>query len=215
MTWRGAHGAARKGGRIVASETLPADELPSASGGDTARRDRGPDGRFAPGNSIARAKKVRSGPRGALAELEAKGDPAARASVNWGRRYGSHRRAELTRAHGFLSAGVATIVESAADLMADARYWRARGVAEGNPDHYRLAAQLMAQARGCERDAWELASREAAARPAPDPVRAFLEAKRLLAASAAPEPVETTAGTPQDQTRSQGPSGASTTRKSE
>jgi hypothetical protein len=56
------------------------------------------------------------------------------------------------------------MVESAAEMMADARYWRARGISEGSPDHARLAAQLIAQARGCERDAWELAAREAQAR---------------------------------------------------
>jgi hypothetical protein len=162
--WPAAHGHRAELGGVTASETCPSDELPSATGADTDGRDRDDHGHFALGNGIARAKRVRPGPRGALAVLEASGDAAARAAVRWGRRYGAHRRAELAQAHCGLSAGVSTIIESAADLMADARYWRARGVAEGNPEHYRLAAQLMAQARGCERDAWELASREAVAR---------------------------------------------------
>jgi hypothetical protein len=134
--WPPTHGAA-KAAHVVASEVCPADELAAASPANTDRRDRTRDGKFAPGNDIAKAKKVRSGPRGALAALESKGDPAAKAAVKWGRRYGAHRRRELAQAHGGeLSAGVGTIIESAADLMADARYWRARGVAEGDPDHY-------------------------------------------------------------------------------
>jgi hypothetical protein len=40
---------------------------------DTDRSDRTPDGKFAPGNDAAKAKKVRSGPRGGLAALESQG----------------------------------------------------------------------------------------------------------------------------------------------
>lgn len=168
--WTEAHGNAAKGGRLVASESKPADELRPASGSDSDRRDRTSDGRFAPGNGAAKAKRIRSGPRGALAALIVKGDPVYQAAAKWGRRYGSHRRAELAQAHGgAISAGVGAMVESAAEMMADARYWRARGIADGNPDHVRLAAQLIAQARGCERDAWELSARESAARKASAP----------------------------------------------
>lgn len=164
--WPGAHGTAADQGRLLASETCPADELPPATQPLTDRCDRTPDGRFAPGNGAARARRIRTGPRGALAALIAQGDPIYQAAAKWGRRYGSHRRAELAQAHGGqISAGVGAMVESAAEMMADARYWRARAIAEGDPDHVRLAAQLLAQARGAERDAWELAAREAAARP--------------------------------------------------
>lgn len=193
MVWRGAHGASARGGRLVASETLPSDELPPATPAFAVRPDRGPDGRFAKGNGIAKSKRLKAGPRGALAMLEAKGDPARRATVNWGRRYGAHRRAELAQAHGgSISAGVGAIIESAADLMADGRYWRARGIAEGNPDYAKLAAQLMAQARGCERDAWELAAREAETRRAAlpegarSPVHLEAEFQRLVQERAAP-----------------------------
>lgn len=165
--WRTATGNAREHGRLVGSSVAAADELRPATGSDSDRRERTADGRFAPGNRLAAAKRLRSGPRGALAALEASGsDPAWVAAARWGRRYSSHRRAELARAHGGeLSAGVGTIVESAADLLADARYWRAKAIATSDPELSRLAAQLTAQARGCERDAWELAAREAQARP--------------------------------------------------
>jgi hypothetical protein len=41
---------------------------------------------------------------------------------------------------GELRTGVAAIVESAADLMADARYFRALSVAKGDPDLAKLPA---------------------------------------------------------------------------
>jgi hypothetical protein len=169
--WQSAPAGSREGqlGRLVRSTVTPADELaePTGSDPDTNGPQRDAHGHFAKGNGIAKAKRLRSGPRGALATLEASGDdPAWHAAARWGRRYSSHRRAELASAHGGeLSAGVGTIIESAADLLADARYWRAKAIATGDPELSRLSAQLTAQARGCERDAWELASREATARP--------------------------------------------------
>ena len=179
--WQASSGNARDHGSLVGSAVCPADELSEASGSpsDTDGRDRVAHGHFAKGNRVAHAKRVRSGPRGALAMLEASGkDEAWLAAARWGRRYSAHRRAELARAHGGeLSAGVGTIIESAADLLADARYWRAKAIATSDPELSRLAAQLTAQARGCERDAWELATREAAARPKrSNPMLAAIEA---------------------------------------
>jgi hypothetical protein len=165
---RTAHGKARELGRLTASECPPTDELRAATPGDTVAPDRAPDGRFKPGNRAARAKRVRPGSRGALVELERQGDPAARAAIAYGRKYASHRRAELARAHGELSAGVGAMVESAGELLSAGRYWGARGVAEGSADHARLAATLLAGARQAERDAWALATLEAASRPKPD-----------------------------------------------
>ncbi len=151
-----------KHGRVIRSVTLPVDELsqPSGTGEDADGSKRGAHGHFGPGNTISKDKRIKAGPRGALAKLEAQGDEHWQASVRWGRRYGAHRRSELSKAHGSVSAGVGTIIESAADLMADARYWRARAIAEGSAEYSKLSASLMAQARGCERDAWELCARE-------------------------------------------------------
>ena len=164
-SWRTAHGKSKKHGRLVASEAVPADELRAATGSDTAGRDRDSQGRFRKGNRAAAAKRIKAGHGGALAKLRAKGDPHAIAAMKWGRRYGSHRRAELAQLHGGeISAGVGAMVESASSLLALARYWEARSVADGDPDLAKLAASLISQARGCERDAWELASREAEAR---------------------------------------------------
>jgi hypothetical protein len=61
------------------------------------------------------------------------------------------------------------MIESAGEALAGARYWQAKSMAEGNADHARLAATLMAAHRQAERDAWELASRECAMRKAAQP----------------------------------------------
>ena len=164
--WGTAHGNAADGGRLVSSETKPSDELRPATPPDTDRRDHGPDGRFTVGNTVARSKRLRTGLQGALVALERKGDHAWQAAAKWGKRYGVHRRGELARAHGgSISAGVGALTEDEQQLRTDARYWRAKGMAEGNADYCKLAASLLAQARGAARDAWELAAREAAARP--------------------------------------------------
>jgi hypothetical protein len=165
MAARAAHGRARELGRLTASECTPADELSAVTPADSVRADREPSGRFSRGNRLGAAKRVRAGSRGALAALERQGDAAARAAIAFGRRYSSHRRVELARAHGGeISAGVGAMVESAGELLASSRYWSARSTAESDPDFARLAAMLAAGSRQAERDAWELASREAVAR---------------------------------------------------
>jgi hypothetical protein len=165
MAIRTSHGDQRERGRLTASECPPLDELRPATATDTAAPDRDPSGRFKPGNRAAKSKRVRPGSRGALVALERQGDAAARAAIAWGRQYAAHRRTELGRAHGDLSAGVGAMVESAGDLLAAGRYWGARSVAEGDADHARLSAQLLAGARQAERDAWALAELEARSRP--------------------------------------------------
>lgn len=166
MAPRAAHGRARELGRLTASELTPADELRPASPGVAGPSGRDSSGRFVAGNRVGTAKRLRAGRRGALCDLERQGDDAARAALSFGRRYAAHRRAELAQAHGgTLSAGVGAMVESAGELLASARYWSARSIAASDPDFARLSAQLVAGARQAERDAWELAAREAAARP--------------------------------------------------
>jgi len=164
--WRTAHGTARRGGALVVNDPTPWDEQPSASNEQPGRTGRGADGRFLPGNPFARLAKMRAGPRGALAALEAKATPEWQAAHRWGLRAGQHRIREYAAAHGAdLSHGVCVLLADAAEERADAKYIAARARAENNPDLLRVAAQLRASARQAERDAWELASREAEARP--------------------------------------------------
>jgi hypothetical protein len=142
------------------------DELPPAPGADPARRGRGTDGRFLPGNPWAKQAKVRSGPRGVLATLEAAASPEWRAARRWGRRAAQHRIREYQAAHGAdLSSGVCGLLTEGAELRADAAYLRARAAHDNNPELLRIAAQLSARAAQCERDAWALATLEREARP--------------------------------------------------
>lgn len=170
MAWRKAHGQSAKGGRIVAIETLPADELPSASGPNPARQDRDAAGRFLPGNSLARNAKFRSGKQGELGKLERKGDPAWQASDRWSKQWAAHRRTELANLHGGeLSSEVCSLVEDARQALSDARYCRALAAGEQDPKRAQElrseARQLRIEARGHRLAAWEIAAKEAAARP--------------------------------------------------
>jgi hypothetical protein len=171
MTLRTAHGTARKGGRVLVVEVLPADEQPPASGADPDRRDRDEAGRFVAGNSLAKNSKYRAGRHGRLAALEAKGDPAWQAADRWGRQWAAFRRTELARCHGGqLSSEVCCIVEDAGHAMADSRYCRALAASLEATEPKRAAElrtearQLRVEARGHRLAAWELAAREAQAR---------------------------------------------------
>jgi hypothetical protein len=87
-----------------------------------------------------------------------------------GRRAARHRITEFCQSHGAtLSSGVCALVYEAAEMRADACYLRARAAADNNPDLLKVAATVSAGARQSERDAWEFAAREAAARPQEDP----------------------------------------------
>lgn len=166
--FRTSHGQAAAHGRLTASECPPCAELLPPTGSDLAtdQPDRDSAGRFTAGNAVSRRPKHRPGRNGALAKLHAKADPSWRAAQKWGQRYLSHRMAELATLHGgTVSAGVGSVLATAADCLADARWLRAKGAAEGAPDLIKLAAQLGTQARGAERDAWQLAALEAQARP--------------------------------------------------
>jgi hypothetical protein len=107
---------------------------------------------------------VKPGLRGSLG-LE-KTDPRYRAFARWGQRYGAHRRRELALAHGgTLSAGVGAIVESAAQAMAAGRFVQQLAAESGDAELFKQAAALASTSRQHELAAWELAAREAKARP--------------------------------------------------
>ncbi len=195
MTLRAGHGVGRGMPRV---EVLPADELPSASHAETDGLQRSADGRFAAGNTVARASRLR--PRQAGAVAAALADPKFLPFARWGRRYGAHRRRELAAAHGGgISAGVGAIVESAALDLAASRYLQALGVEGGDPALLRMASQLAQTARQHELAAWELAARECATRPAGDPLAAARARIAAIAESAAED---------DDDNAAAGPSGA-------
>ena len=161
MALRSGHGRGAGEPRV---EVLPADELPSASPSDTARRERGPDGRFLPGNTVARSQRLRPGVRG-LVGIETT-SPEFKPFARWGARYGAHRRRELAKLHGGeISAGVGAIVESGAPAMAASRFLQWQASQTGDAELFKQSSQLAATARQHELAAWELAAREAKARP--------------------------------------------------
>jgi hypothetical protein len=66
---------------------------------------------------------------------------------------------------GEVGSEVCALIVDSWELRGDARYLAAKARALGDADLSRAAAALLASARQAQRDAWELASREAAARP--------------------------------------------------
>jgi hypothetical protein len=174
--WRTAHGNAAKHGATVVLESGRDRDLPPASPPETDRQQRTTDGRFAPGNTLARLGKARSGVYGALLGLEATADPSWRASRRGGRRAAKHRITEFCAAHGSeLSSGVCALIVEAAEMRADAAYLRARAAADNNPELLKVAATVSAGARQAERDAWEFAAREAEARKTRGAASRFLK----------------------------------------
>jgi hypothetical protein len=90
----------------------------------------------------------------------------------------------MTRLHGGgLGSEVCALIVDSWEMRGDARYIAAMARATNDPELARAAATLLASARQAQRDAWELAAREAAARPAMDP-----EEHRRLAAAAFGQP---------------------------
>jgi hypothetical protein len=106
-------------------------------------------------------------PKGGLRALTQRAlDPAWLAARRLGRQAAARRITEVARAHGGeLSSGVCRLLRDAAELHADATYLRARAAADDNPDLLKTAAMLGNSARQGERDAWALATLEAASRP--------------------------------------------------
>lgn len=161
MTLRSGHGTGAGSPRI---EVLPPDELPSATPSLPVRPSRDAAGRFVRGNTEGVAKRVKPGVRGSLGIDKA--DPRYKAFARWGARYGAHRRRELALAHGgSISAGVGAIVESAAQAMAASRFVQSLAAESGDAELFKQAAALASTARQHELAAWELAAREAQARP--------------------------------------------------
>jgi hypothetical protein len=74
----------------------------------------------------------------------------------------------LAQLHGgSVSAGVGAIVESAAQTLAASRFVHLLAAETGDAELFKQAATLASTARQHELAAWELAAREAGARPRP------------------------------------------------
>lgn len=182
MAQRSAHGSQAQAGRLTVSECTPADELPAAAGCVETATKRNAFGQFVKGNRSGVHNRGRVVGNSALARLDVAQDPAWQSARRWAKTASRHRISELAKMHGGeLSSGVCRLLRAAARAAADAEYLARRAANKDDLDILRLSAQLDASARQAERDAWELASREAAARPK-------IGAQGLASMLAAPQP---------------------------
>lgn len=193
MGARRAHGAGADALLVV--ETLPADELPAGLPGDARAEeptDRGPGGRFAPGNSIAaeggRAKrgKVRLARKLGLTRLAEGEDfaPYRRAATTFRR----VQCATLARTVGGGECGPApsSIVATAALALAWSRYFSDLAAATGDPDAAMRALRFGDASRQALLTAHELCAREAQARAAAAPHDAVADMRRRILGEGSP-----------------------------
>lgn len=178
-----AHGTAAKFGSATVVVELPdlnqlsvPDPVVDSPNGASGRDGRG---RFTEGNTASRGPRKRTTKQGG--GISDKADPMYRNMMKWAKRYATHRRAELRKmSGGELSAGVCTLLESEARLLAASRfieYKAGEGVdLDDISKHLKHSAQLANESRQHALAAWELAIREAKARPVRTPHEAMLEA---------------------------------------
>jgi len=165
MSTRRAHGKGAET-RTVRTETRPLDEIPRPNVDDTAdglalRARRGRP--FAPGNTAAKGRKPALASAAGI-PLDAH-DPNYKRALRQARRYRARRVAELAVQHGgTVSAGVCSLLTSAALDMAASRYLAMMAAKHANAKLMVLSSKLSASARLHELGAVDLAQHEAAAR---------------------------------------------------
>ena len=166
MALRTGHGT---GAGVPRIEVLPAAELPTPNAGETAAvlASRRAIGRpFEAGNRAAAGRRPKLALLGVRIESA---DPRYALALRRASRYRKRRCAELAAVHGgFVSAGASSLVASAALALCASRYLYECAAETGDADTLKRASSLANDARQGELAAWELASREAAARPDAD-----------------------------------------------
>ncbi len=162
MALRTGHG---KGAGQPRIEVLPPNELPGAQAAvaDPLATGRGADGRLR-SSEAARAmaklpRRSRFVPRQIACDPRFEAHNAAR--LEWRRK----RMAELQAAHGYVSHGVGAMIAAAAWLYAGGEFAAELAAEAGDPEGFKIAANLTGTARQNELAAWELCAREAQARP--------------------------------------------------
>lgn len=182
MSLRAGHGNGRGRPHI---EVMPVDELPAGVPGDARAEcpgDRGPLGKFAPGNSLARAGgharrgKTRLADRLGLKTLanDAAFKPYKASAVSFQRA----QCTELARTvgGGVCGAGPSSLIASAALQLAWSRYLSDLAAVEGDEELALKASRMANDSRQNLLAAHELCAKEAQARPsAPrDPLAGYL-----------------------------------------
>jgi hypothetical protein len=162
MALRNGHGTGTGSPRV---EVLPPDELPTTNGDDTAsnlamRSRRGKP--FEPGNRAAAGRRPKLALLGVSVDAT---DPRYALALRRAGRYRKRRCSELAAVHGYVSAGAASLIASAALALCASRYLYEVAATTGDAETLKRASALANDARQNELAAWELASREAQARP--------------------------------------------------
>lgn len=169
--WREGHGA---GSGRLHTESTPFDEARSATPAVADRPERGPDGRFLPGNAAGLSKRARVGRVGRKG-YEA--DPEFAPWERWGKAWASHRRGELAKLHGGeISAAVGAIVEDEGLCRARSRFAHMKYATTKDRDWSKEARAESTEARQLAKDAWQLAALECGERKdrgLVDPLAAF------------------------------------------
>lgn len=171
MAIRSPHGRAAELGSGPRVEVLPADELPTgvpAEHPDPAGEERGPDGRFRPGNSRLSAKGGRV-KKNRVELARSLGIEDLTASDEWKpylRSAEEFIRAELRHLQERIGAGdlppsVSAMVVSSAWQLAASRFLNAHAVETGNHDLFTRASALANAARQNALASHELAARAA------------------------------------------------------
>ncbi len=196
MGLRAAHGNAARVGRLVAVETLPADELPqaAAAGADPLSVGRDAAGKLTT-SEAARAlarlpRRSKHVPR--KLACDPRFSPHNHRRLEWLR----GRTTEHQRAHGGVSRGVGAMLASAAWLYAGGEFAAELAAEGGDVSLFEVAARLTAQARSHELGAWELGAREAVARRAAEQQA---QLHRALAARRPPAAMTVGGGDDDDQ----------------
>jgi hypothetical protein len=167
MALRNGHG---NGAGVPRIEVLPADEQPQAQavGADPLATGRDERKRIRTTAAARAMAKLPRRSRFMTRELACHEgfEPHNRRRLEWQKA----RLNELARAHGgSVSRGVGAIVASAAWLYAAGEFAAELAAKAGDVELFKTAASLTSTARQHELASWELAAREAAARPQESP----------------------------------------------
>ncbi len=166
--------ALRREQKALRPVVLPPDEQPyTEAAGAGALVTRGPGGRL---DGTASARALAKMPRGTRyvsrdVVCDPKFTPHNRRRLRWLRK----RRAELHEMTGGVSHGVGAMLAAASWLYAAGEFCCELAAEKADPELFKVAGNLTATARTHDMGAWEMATREAQARPKVwrDPLAAF------------------------------------------
>ncbi len=175
MTWRKAHGTARKGGATVVWETPPIDETPDPPKGGTTNVKAGRDakGRIKSSETARQMARLRHAKPDFVRD-EVRCAPDFESYNRRRQELVRQRVAELHQMFGGVSAGVGSILRGWGWGVAFGEYLAAKAAETGKPELMAQSTQALTRASVELQKAYETCAKEAAARPKENP-HALLE----------------------------------------